>query len=417
MSQVDLHGLLKQGTRTSAFAGRHRLSGGFVVSQVAVAVVLLVGAGLLARSFQRLVTVDPGFQPDNVLAFQLSVPRAGFSDAGQRAGLYRQVLERLETLPGVEAVGASTNLPLHPAYATDSFVIQGRPQPNPGEVPRARYDSISAQYFQTIGVPLLQGRFFNEQDKIGRPGVVIINETMAKLYWPDEDPIGQRIILGSTLNDGSPAHFEIVGIVAGQRDTRLDAPLEPYLYVPYRQQALRYMSFVLRTSVDPLSLIGAVRKEVAAVTKEEAPFEFASMTQLLRRSVASSFAITLVLGFFALVALGLAALGIYGMLSYLVRRRTHEIGVRMAIGARHEDVLGLVLRQGCGFAAMGLGIGLIVALAGTHVLSSQLYEVSAIDAPTFLGVSVVLSVVALLACYAPARRATKVDPMVALRCE
>ena len=416
-SRVDLQASLKQGRHAAALTGRHRLSSGFVVPQVAVAFVLLVGGGLLARSFQRLMAVDPGFRPENVLAFQLSVPRSRFSDAAKRAELYRQVIERLEILPGVQSVGASTNLPLHPAWAADSFVIQGRPQPLPGAVPRARYDSISSQYFQTMGVSLLRGRFFNEQDTVDRPGVVIINETLANRYWPDEDPIGQRITLGSTLNDGSPAHLEIVGIVVGQRDTRLDAALEPYVYVPYRQQALRWMCFTMRTSVDPLSLVGAVRSEIAAITKEEAPFEFASMTQLLQRSVAGPFAITLVLCVFALAALGLAALGIYGMISYLVTRRTHEIGIRVALGARPSEVLRLVIKHGLALTAAGLGIGLAVSLASTRVLSHLLYEVTATDPATFVGVSVLFAAVALLACYIPARRATRVDPMVALRCE
>jgi putative ABC transport system permease protein len=313
-------------------------------------------------------------------------------------------------------VGASTNPPLHPAYATNNFVIQGRPEPAPGDVPIARYDSISPQYFQTMDVPLLKGRFFSEQDTVGRPGVAIINETTARRYWPNEDPIEQRITLG-TLNDGAPGDFAIVGIVGDQRDTRLDAASEPYVYVPYRQQALRFMCFTLRTSVDPLGLVSAVRKEVAGITGEEAPFGFASMTQLLRRSVAAPLAITLVLCIFALAALGLAALGIYGMISYLVARRTHEIGIRVALGAQRSDVLRLMIKHGLALTALGLGIGLTVSLASTHVLSHLLYEVTATDPATFVGVSVVFAAVALLACYIPARRAAKVDPMVALRYE
>ena len=223
--------------------------------------------------------------------------------------------------------------------------------------------------------------------------------------------------MGGLRNDGSRGFFEIVGIVADQHDTRLDADFEPYMYVPYKQQALRFMCFALRTTVDPLSLVTAVRKEVAAVTREEAPFEFASMGQLRLKTVAKPLSIMVVLGGFAVTALGLAALGIYGMLAYLVSRRTHDIGVRVALGAQRRDVLCLVLRQGFALTAVGLCIGLLVSLAGTRVLSSMLYETAATDLGTFIGAPVLLGAIAMLACYIPARRATKVDPMVALRCE
>jgi putative ABC transport system permease protein len=416
-SRVDLHASLKEGGRAATGAGRRRLFAGLLVGEVALALVLLAGAGLLLRSLHKLTAVDPGFECGNVLTFQLSIPRSGFSNPGKRAELYRQVIERLEGLPGVKSAGASTSLPLHVASVSDSFAIVGRPQPSSGVWPNVRYDSISADYFRTMGVPLLAGRFFSDQDTVEQPPVMIINETMAKRYWPGENPLGERVALGSFLNDGSRAVFDIVGVVGDLHDTTLDLDPEPCMYVPYRQQALRFMFFVLRTSGDAATLVGPVRKEVAAVTREEAPFEFATVEQLFEGTIRKRFVVTLVLGVFAAVAVGLASVGMYGLISYSVARRTHEIGLRMAIGAQRRDVLRLVLRQGLSLTGIGLAIGILISLAAMRVLSGLLHEISVADPTTFVGVSALLAVVALLACYIPARRATRVDPMVALRCE
>jgi putative ABC transport system permease protein len=416
-SRPVLHSSLKEGGRTPAGTARRKLFAGLLVGEVALALVLLAGAGLLLRSFQRLTAVDPGFQYGDILTFQLSVPRSGFSDPGKRAELYRQVIERLEALPGVQSAGASTSLPLHIASVSDSFAIVGRPRPASGVWPNVRFDSVSPEYFQTMGVPLLAGRFFSEQDTLGQAPVMIINQTMAKRYWPDQNPLGERVALGSSLNDGSRAVFDIVGVVGDLHDTTLDLDPQPCMYVSYRQQALRFMFFALRTSVDPLTLVGPVRKEVSAVTKEEAPFEFFSMQQLLMRTVLKRSVVTLLLSVFAAVAVGLSALGMYGMISYSVARRTHEIGVRMAIGAQRSDVLRLVLLQGFTLTVIGLAVGIVISLGATRVLASLLHEISATDPATFFGVSVLLAAVAFVACYIPARRATKVDPMVALRCE
>jgi len=416
-SRPDLHASLKEGGRSQTGRERRRLLAGLQVAEVAVAFVLLVGAGLLLRSFQQLMTVDPGFEPGNILTFQLSVPRSENADLGERARLYSEMIERLENLPGVEAAGASTSLPLHPASVSDSFGIVGRPAPESGVWPSVRYDSISPGYFRTMGVPLLAGRMFTEQDDLDHPPVMIVNEAMARQYWPNEDPIGAGVALGSTLNDGSRALFDVIGVVGDLHDTNLELDPEPCMYVCYRQQALRFMCFTLRTSVDPMSLVGPVRREIAVVAREEAPFEFFSTDELLMRTVRQRKVVTLLLSLFAAVAVGLSAIGLYGIVSYSVARRTHEIGVRMAVGGQRSDVLVMVLKQGLVLTGIGLAVGVAASLGVTRVLASMLYEISAVDPATFIAVALLLAVVALLACYMPARRAAGVDPMVALRCE
>ncbi|UCE58624.1 MAG: ABC transporter permease [Phycisphaerales bacterium] len=418
-SRSDIHVSLKEGTQAQAGGRRRSLLSGVQVAQVAVAFMLLAGAGLLLRSVQKLLSVDPGFQTENLLTFQMSVPRSGFAagDAGARARLYREVIDRLEEIPGVQSVGATTSLPLHRAYVSSGFAIVGREAAVPGTLQTERADAISPGYFETLGVPLFRGRYFTRRDTIGHPPVIIISESMAKRYWPNGDPLGERIDLGWILNDGTRSPFEIVGIVGDVKDTALDRPAEPCMYVSCDQAALRFTFFTLRTSGEPAGLVQAVRKEVAAITRDEAPFEFASMERLLGGSMEQRLAVTLSLGLFAAVAMGLSAVGLCGVVSFSVARRTREIGVRMALGGQRGHMLRMVLTQGLKLTTVGLGIGLLGSLALARALSSQLYEVSPADPITIVAVSTLLLVVALLACYFPARRATKVDPMVALRCE
>ncbi|UCC31726.1 MAG: ABC transporter permease, partial [Phycisphaerales bacterium] len=410
-SRFDIHTSLKGGTQSSAGRRRHRLLSGVQVAQVTVAFMLLVGAGLLLRSVRQLLSVDPGFQSENLLTFQMSVPRSGFTDAGARARLYREVIDQLENIPGVQSVGASTSLPLHRAFVTNGFSIVGREEAVPGAWQTGRFDSISPEYFQTLGVPLLRGRFFSRQDSIGHPPVVIINEAMAKRYWPNEEPLGERVDLGSTFNDGTDGLFDIVGIVGDIKDTALDRAAEPCMYASCDQVALRFTFFTLRTTGEPMGLVRAVRKEVATVTRDEAPFEFISMDILLKGTTEQRMSVAVLLGLFAAVAMGLSAVGLYGVVSFSVARRTREIGIRMALGGQRGHVQRMVLRQGLTLTAVGLGIGLLGSLVLMRALSSQLYEVSPADPVTFSAVSTLLLVVALLACHFPARRATKVDPM------
>jgi putative ABC transport system permease protein len=416
-SRVDLHESLKEGGRTPIPRRGRRLRSVLAVSEIALSFVLLIGAGLLLRSFQRLTDVDPGFGPDNVLTFRMSVPLAQYSDPHGRADLYRQVLDRMEALPGVQSVGAAAALPLEHARIELTFEVVGRPQPAPGQDPRARYNSVSAHYFRTLGIPLRKGRLFTDQDGRDSPGVTIINEAMARRFWPTEDPIGQRLRPSATLSDDEPEHFEIVGIVGDVRDRALGTPAMPCMYFPYQQQTWPFVTFALKTSVDPLTLAGAVVSEVAEVTRTEAAYGFKTMEQQLADSIDQPRFLVLLLGIFASVAVILAAAGIYGVLSCSVAQRTHEIGVRMALGAQQGRVMRLVLKQGCTLATVGLAIGLVASFAGSRVLSRLLYGVGTTDPVTFVGVSLLLGAVALLACYIPAHRATKVDPMVALRCE
>ena len=412
----NLHASLKDAGRTSAAAGRQRLRAVLVVSEVAVALVLLIGAGLLTRSFQRVMDVDLGFNPDSVLEFYLDV---GFSkplDLQQRAAFYDELLRRIEGLPGVEAAFAGTSLPLRNSRIGFGVVIEGRPMPPLDQIQSARHCAVTADYFQDLGIPLLRGRFFTETDNLGKPGVMIINETMAKRCFPEEDPIGKSIRSGMRLSDEEPQSYEIVGIVGDVKDA-IPGERRPYMYVPYSQQTWPFMSFGVRTTVDPKSLIGAVRAEVAALTREEAAFEFQTMDERLGELVARRRFTMFLLALFAGTALVLAAVGLYGTLAHGVAQRTHEIGVRMALGAQRADVLRLVLRQGGVLIAIGSGIGLTAALAGSHLLMGVLYGISPHDPATFTGVPLLLLGVALLACYLPARRAAKIDPMSALRCE
>jgi putative ABC transport system permease protein len=315
----------------------------------------------------------------------------------------------------VLSAGAITTLPLTTSNLSLGFQIQGRPSQDPSEGYVARYGSVSTDYFQTIGMSLVRGRWFTEHDTRGRPGVMIINEAMARRFWPAEDPFGQRVKI-KPRDDSDPEDFEIVGIVSDIRESILDEPV-PYMYVPMRQQTWHLMAFALRTAGDPASLIGAVRREVAAVTRKAAPSRVGSLEQHLDEAWATRRFTTILLSLYSAVALILAALGIYGVLSYSVAQRTHEIGVRMAVGAQRRDILAFVLKRGLALTAGGVAIGLIAAAAGSHVLTSLLFETSAVDPATFAGVSLLLVAVATIACNIPARRATRVDPMVALRHE
>jgi len=415
--RFSVNALLKQGAGAQSGGGRRGWLSGLQVAQVALAFVLLVGSSLMLRSFHRLTSVHPGFQSENLLSFQMAVPRSRTIDSQARARLYREIIDRVEEIPGVQSVGASSSLPLHLSYTTYNFAIVGHEETTPGVSHVGCVDSISPEYFKTLGVPLLRGRHFTRQDSIGHPPVMIINEAMAKRYWPSEDPLGERIDLGGTLNDGTQGSFEIVGVVGDLKDTALDRAAEPYMYVPCDQIAHRFAFFTLRISGEPMDLVPAVRKKVAAVTQDEAPFAFVSAEQLRGYSLQHRLEMTVILGMFGAVAVGLSAMGLYGVVSFSVARRTREIGIRIALGGLRGHVLRMVLRQGLKLTAIGLAIGSPCSLALSLALSSQLYEVGPVDPVTFVAVSTLLFVVALLACYLPARRATKVDPMVALRCE
>lgn len=412
-SRPNLNESLKEGGGTSTGGVRRQRSRQvLVVFEVALALLLLIGAGLMLKSFLRLRGVDPGFNPHNLLTMKISLPTSKYRERRQIAAFYQQVLQRIKTLPGVKSVGAAFAAPFSKWNAVFAFTIEGRPAPAPGEVPEANFRVVSPDYFQAIGIPLLRGRHFTEGDTPEAPGVIIINEALARRFWPNEDPLGHRMKL-----EGEEGWRLIVGVVRDVKHWGLDQAAEPEMYVPYLQRPWRFMILVVRTVSDPVNLAGAVREQVWAVDKDQPVAEMKTMEQLLEESVSQPHFSTFLLGVFAALGVILAAVGVYGVISYSVIQRTHEIGIRMALGAQPKDILRLVLGQGLKLTVVGIGIGLLGAFAVTRFLRSLLYGISPTDPMTFAGASLLLGGVALAACYIPARRAMRVDPMLALRYE
>jgi len=415
-AKLNLNESLKEGGRSNSEGGsRRRLRDMLVVTEIALSLVLLIGAGLLIRSFVKLQGVSPGFNASHILTMDLSLSRSKYPDATHTTAFYRQALEKIEALPGVESAAISLSLPPNYLEVTDSFSIETHPAP-PGEsLPDVPIVFISPKYFSTLGVPLLRGRAFTDADKDGAPGVTIINETLARQYFGDENPIGQRMKVGGSERDNQ--WMEIVGVVGNVRYTGLDAKEEPAYYLPHPQASWRSMYVVVRTAGNPLDLAPSIRNQVWSLDNDLPVAQVRTMEQLLAESVAQPRFRTLLLGIFAAVALLLAAVGIYGVISYSVSQRRHEIGIRMALGASRTDILRLVVGQGLKLAVIGTALGLAGAYGATRLLETLLFGVSTTDAVTFLGISGFLMVIAGLASYVPARRATRVDPMVALRHE
>ncbi len=414
-SKLDLNESLKEGGRSSTEGRRrNRVRRLLVISEIALALVLLVGGGLMIRSFLRLQSVDSGFNPRNVLTMIVSLAGSEHSTGPKRAAFFNQLLERVEGLPGVQSASAINHLPLAGDIWGIGFTIEGRPAPLPGEGLAAVYRIVRPKYFQTMGATLVAGRDFTERDNDTAPGVVIINEAMARRHWPGEDPIGKRITV--TLNDTAPR--EIVAVVKDVKQGDWTAKPLPEIYLPYLQATSpRYLTLVVRTSSDPMRLAAAVQSEVWTIDKNLPVSEIMSMEDAISASIAQQRFNMLLLGIFAAVALVLAIVGIYGVMSYSVTQRTHEIGIRMALGARSSDVLRMIVGQGMVLVAVGIGVGLVGAFLLTRLMESLLFGVSVTDPLTFIAISIVLAGVALGACFIPARRATKVDPMIALRYE
>jgi putative ABC transport system permease protein len=421
-SKPELNEALKEGGRSgSEGSTRNRVRSLLVVAEVALSLMLLVGAGLLVRSFMRLLQTQTGFEPRNLLTLSLSY-RVGKDEGRKALDFFHAVEERVRAVPGVEAVAVSNGVPMLGSSET-TFQIEGRPPTEAGKRPFTVVYFPTHDYLKAMGIRLVRGRFFDEHDTQDSPLVAVIDEDFARLYFPGEDPIGKYF--EGTPEMGIP-HSEIVGIVAHVKNYGLDTPgpVQAELYrardqVPDRFQPLLAdrVSIVVRTATDPAALGPAVRRAIQEVDPNEPVYNVNTMEQVLSDSVATQRLSMLLLGIFAGVALVLAAVGIYGVMSYAVAQRTHEFGVRMALGAEGRDVLRMVVRQGMLLALAGVGAGLLGALALTRVMSSLLFGVSATDPLTFVGVPLVLACVALLACLVPARRATKVDPMVALRYE
>lgn len=409
-SKLDLNESLKEtGKNLSADPRRNFVRNSLVVSEVALSLVLLIGAGLMIKSVWRLQHVKTGFNPENVLAVTLSLPDYKYSQEEQKVAFYQQALERIEHLPGVNSIGVTTILPLNGSMSAATFQIAGRPPLAKGISADVR--SSSPDYLRTMGIPLLRGRYFTERDTHNAPAVCLINETLARRFFAGEDPVGQSLELGKSC--------EIVGVVGDVRHLTLDAELGPEMYWPYPQNPSSSMSIVVRGSsdLDATKLAAAIRHEIRAIDKDQLIDSIQTMEQVHAKSIAEPRFNTLLLTIFAAVALILASVGLYGVMAYTVNQRLHEIGLRMALGAQISDVLRMVIKQGLTLTLIGLTIGVAASFALTRVMTSLLYEVSATDPLTFIGVAALLAAVALLACYLPARRATRVDPLTALRHE
>jgi putative ABC transport system permease protein len=414
-SKVDLNDALKEGGRSGASNLRRGLRNVLMVAEISLAIVLLVGAGLLIRSFFRLQQVNPGFQPRNLLVMQLSLPRFKYSAVEQQDQFYQQLLAELRTLPGVQKASAVSVLPMSGDNQSGSFAIEGRQVAENESMPHGDRWTATSDYFETMSIPLIRGRLFTDHDRSDTAGVAIIDEALAQKYWPSEDPLGKRISFeGGRAN---PKWREIVGIVGHVKHKGLEGESRAQYYYPYSQRPTSDMFLVVRSSTEPSSLVGAVRATIAARDKDLPVYRVTTMDQLVSDSLAQRRFAMFLLGVFAGLALVLAVVGIYGVMSYMVAQRTHEIGVRMALGAQISDVLKLVLGHGMVLVLIGVALGLAGAFALTRLMSALLFGVSATDPITFTGVSVILAGVALIACLVPARRAAKVNPMVALRYE
>ena len=412
-SRTDFNSSLKEGGRdTSSTSRGARVRSLLVVSEVALALMLLVGAGLLIRSFVNLQRVDPGFDAKSVLRVDVTLPRTRYPERTQAAVFYKQLLDKVAELPGVQSAGAVSSLPLGGGGTDSNFAIEGRPPVEAGRPQVAWYSSVTPGYFRAMGIRLLGGREFTDEDNADARKAVLISESMARRYFPDEDPLGKRLVFG-----GGKDLREIVGVISDVKFFGLNLDARPAMYFPHAQSPARGMSLVVRTQSDPMTLAAAIRSQVLGLDRDLALSNVMTMEELVGVSLAEPRFTLLLLGVFAAVAMLLSAIGVYGVVSYSVTQRSHEIGVRMALGAQTRDVLKLVIVQGMMLVLSGVGIGLAAAVALTRVMESLLFGVSATDFSTFALTSVVLAGVALAACFVPARRATRVDPMTALRCE
>jgi len=415
-SNPELNETLKESGRSGGSgASGQRIRKLLVISEIALALVLLVGAGLMIRSFWQLQKVDVGLVAENVLTVRLGLPRSKYPEGQNVSAFYQQLQERLAALPGVKSVSATSGILLEKLANSSIFSIEGRPAEPQAQRLELPFDAVTPNYFHTMGIPLIKGRVFTEQDKRDSLQVAVINETMVRRYFPNEDPIGKRFTFGD--GDRNPTWITIVGVVRDVRRQGVDEPIRIESFMPHSQATSRSMEVVIRTASDPMAMAKSVRDAIWSLDKDLPVANMQTVEQILGERTAPRRLNMLLLGLFATVALVLAAVGLYGVMSYSVTQRTHEIGIRMALGAQRRDVLKLIVGQAALLAVIGVGIGLAAAFALTRLMSRLLFEVSATDPLTFAAIALLLTMVALVASYIPARRAMKVDPMVALRYE
>lgn len=414
-TRFDLQDSLKEGGKNIGGSARsHRFRNLFVVTQVALALVLLVGAGLLVKSLNRLQSVDPGFNPKELLTMRVSLPARKYDADGKVLNFFQQAVEQMKSVPGVEAAGAINSLPFTGLYSGTSMEIEGQPQLPPGQKLTTGICVTDANYFQVMQIPLKLGRLFTTQEATNERHVVVVNETFVRKHLSGVSPLGQRVTI-NMKDENVPT--EIIGVVGDHKHMGLDVEVEPMAYWPHPELVYSSMTLVMRVRGDATNVVPAARNVIRNLDPDQPISDVSTMEGLLAKSLAKSRFNTTLLTIFAFVAVVMAAVGIYGVMSYAVLQRTHEIGVRMALGAQERDVLKLVVRQGIVLAAIGVGAGLIASFGLTRLIVSLLFETTATDATTFALVGIGLFLVTLLACYVPARRATKVDPLVALRYE
>jgi putative ABC transport system permease protein len=415
ISGIDLNEVLKQGGRGNTGPRRSIFRSILVIGEVALSLVLLVGSGLMIESFANLRGLNPGFRADHVLTMRLEVPQTKYGNFARRTQFFQNVLERVRAIPGVKTAGFTTALPLTWKGGTSSFTPENIVLPR-GLVNDANNRVVSPGYFEAMRIPLRRGRLFDEHDGPQAPPVALINETMAKKFWPNVDPLGRRM----QLHSEGTSWFQIVGIVADVRQMGLNEPPRQEMYFPYWQAEKNWFvprDLAIRTDGDPKALVASVKQTIASIDRDQPISDIKTMDQWLDEEVASRHVQTTLLGGFAALALILACIGIYGVLAYVVTQRTSEIGLRVALGADARSVFLAVARQGMSLAGIGITLGIAASLALSSLLQSLLFDVKPTDPATYLSASAVFALVALLACYIPARRASKVDPLVALRYE
>ncbi|MBO0857333.1 MAG: ABC transporter permease [Chloracidobacterium sp.] len=414
-SQMNLSETLKEGGRSLAGGGHRLLRNLLVVTEIALSLVLLVCAGLLIRSFVRVQKVAPGFAPQNVISMRLALVGPAYSDEARRVSFYKQLWERMRRLPGVEAAGGVSELPLTGGIGWGTITIEGYNASSGQSMIQADGRAASVGYFEAMKIPLIRGRFFAEQDTKESAKVVIVDENMARTYWPNADPVGKRLKFGGPQSKAP--WMTVVGVAGNVKHYALDADSRVALYTPHLQSGAGSLSVVARTTADPAGLAAAITLEARAIDPNLPIYDVKTMDQWLSESLARRRFAMLMLGLFAVVAMLLAAVGVYGVMSYSVAQREREIGVRVALGAQTRDVLRLVVKQGMSLAGIGVGIGLASAIGATRLMEGLLFGVRSTDLVTFAAIALLLAIVALLACLLPALRATKVDPLVALRSE